>query len=144
MNAPTPETEMLLILKDDSAVGFHTRVCSRETLTTAVFREMFGTVYAAEHHKEVADIVAGLLREGHVPFEDGWIELRTGIADVVAFFETRFAEAKAEEDFSDKQRCEELRRRQRAEADYQTLRDVLRVALGPHLKLVQQTLEQAP
>ncbi|MGY4288847.1 hypothetical protein ACVWXO_008067 [Bradyrhizobium sp. LM2.7] len=143
-NAPQPEADQLVILKDDSMIGFHTRICSRETLTTAVFREVFNVAFAAEHHKEVADIVAGLLREARVDFEDGWIELRTGVADVVSFFEMQLAEAKAEADFEDKRRYEELQGRQKAEADYRTLREALRLALGPRAAVLQHVLEQAP
>ncbi|MCK1568962.1 hypothetical protein IVB08_34455 [Bradyrhizobium sp. 173] len=128
------EMGMLLIAKDDSKIGFNARVCNRETLTVTVFQALFGVPFAAEHHKEVAEICAGLLKEGRFDFEDGWIELRTGVADVASFFTMQLQDAKEEEDAADKLRFEEMQKRKAAEKQYADLRDALSLAIGKGAK----------
>ena len=123
-------TDMLLIMKDDSKLGFNARVCNRENLTMIVFQGMFGVPFAAENHKEVADIVAGLLRVNRVDFEDGWIELRVDVADVAAFFTLRLQDVEDEKNHADKERYIELQGRKAAEARYDALREALQLAIG--------------
>lgn len=127
----TKESTLCLFAKDDSAIGFHCRTCTAEGLTTAVFMDMFGVPFAAEHQEEVETVVAGLLLEGYSGFEDGWIDLRTGVDDIVSFFTAKMEEAKEEERFADQRRYEELRKRQTAEEYYATLCTALTRALGP-------------
>lgn len=135
---------MLLIAKDDSAIGFHTRICTAETLESTVWDAMFvGPVDHTEHADEVAAVVAGLLGDGYVHFEDGWIELRKDTADIVEFFEAKLTEAKDEATFEDARRFEELKARRGAEEQYQQLRDALKLAIGNGAKAanLRYTLE---
>lgn len=139
-------SDMLLIIKDDSKLGFNARVCNRENLTMSVFQGMFGVPFAAEHHKEVAEIVAGLLRENRVDFEDGWIELRVDVVDIAAFFTLRLQDAEDEKSYADQQRYLELQARQKAEAAYTALRDALKLAIGNGAKAaaLRFELDQKP
>lgn len=120
-----------LFCKDDSEIGFYCRTTKNGLLQKEVFRAMFGVDYDAEHVDEVEGIVTQLQSEGYVGFEDGWLELRTGVDDVTSFFMAKLAEAKEEERHSDQQRYEELKRRQTAEEWYAGLCTALTRALGP-------------
>lgn len=70
---------------------------------------------------------------------------RTGVADVAAFFVEKLKEAKAEEKHADEQRYRELTGRKAAEANYEELRDALRLAIGNGAKAaaLRFTVDQA-
>lgn len=138
--------DRLLIMKDDSTIGFHVRVCTIDNLRNCVFQEMFGKPSDdPEHTEEVRSIVGGLLADGRVEFEDGWIELRNGMEGVAEFFMAQILDARADADFEDKRRYDELKARQLAEAKYSQLRDALALAIGKGVKAanLQHHLEKA-
>lgn len=83
-----------------------------------------------QSRNEVAQIVTALRESGSMDFEDGWIQLRVGMNDTVAFLMEKVGEAKREERYADQQRFEELKRREKIDGKYAVLRSALRDALG--------------
>jgi len=121
---------MALFFKIDSDPGFGLKLCSDVSLFAAVHSAMFTRAPDDDSRAEVADVVAKLRDDGNVGFEDGWISLRTGMADVTALLMEKVAEAKEEERWADNQRFEEHKRRDAAETKYAALCHALREALG--------------
>lgn len=122
---------LALFAKDDSIIGFHCQTTRADRLPTSVFKAMFGTDYDAQHAEEVNKLVRQLLAEGYVSFEDGWLELRTGLDDVVSFYTEKLQQACEERNEHDQDRYSELKRREAAEASHKQLCDALVKALGP-------------
>lgn len=121
---------MAIYYKIDVDPGFAMKLCSDVTLFDAVNRSMFLGEPEPDQREEVQAAVDQLRASGEVNFEDGWISLRIGMADVTAYLMAQIAEIKAEESFADKQRFEELKKREEAEGRYELLRQALVDALG--------------
>src|SRR5580704_2168684 len=125
---------MAIFYKIDVDPGFAMSLCSDVSLFNAVHRSMYGNNPPdPESRAEVVDIIEKL-REGgsvgDVGFEDGWISLRVGMAEVTAFLMEKLGEAKQEERWADKQRYEELKAKEAAETRYALLSQALVEALG--------------
>ncbi len=137
MRLVTGYHQLAVFFSDESAVGFYMSACDRATLFATILRGMFDQSPPAKTldvRAEVEQIEKQLLANGAVQFDNGWIELRTGVEDVAAFFMEKFSEAKAEEQFADEQRFVELQGRHAAEQKYNELRDALRLAIGSGAK----------
>lgn len=122
---------MAVFFSCDVDPGFYVKLCNDGSLLDTVHGGMFMKEQDAETREEVAGIVQALRESGRMAFEDGWIDLRIGMADVTAFIMEKMKEAKDEEHFADKQRYDELRRREETEGRYELLRQALTDALGP-------------
>jgi ATP-dependent Zn protease len=125
---------MAVFCKTDTDPGFAMHLCSDATLFSTVHNVMFMKPAGDESRMEVQEIV-DKLREGNssagdVAFEDGWISLRVGMAEVTAFLMAKIKDAIEEERYADNQRFLEMRRRELAEGKYALLRQALVEALG--------------
>lgn len=121
---------MAVFFSIDTDPGFAMKLCNDVSLFTTVHGGMFMKEQDAESRAEVADIVEKLRRGGDVAFEDGWISLRVGMADVASFLMQKTIETKQEERWADKQRFDEMKMKQVAEARHALLRQALVEALG--------------
>ncbi|ODM71698.1 hypothetical protein [Bradyrhizobium elkanii] len=121
---------MAIFYKIDADPGFAMKLCSDATLFDAVNRSMFLGEPEPDQREEVQSVVDQLRESGEVSFEDGWISLRIGMAEVTAYLMAQIDEIKAEEHWADKQRFEELKKREEAEGRYELLRRALVDALG--------------
>jgi len=121
---------MAVFWKVDVDPGFAMSLCSDVSLFDAVSLAMFMPPLDPGNRAEVQDIVDQLREGGDVNFEDAWISLRTGMAAVTAFLMAKTIEAKEEERWADRQRFEELKRREEAETRHALLRQALVEALG--------------
>lgn len=120
---------MALFYSIDGNPKFGVKLCHERGLFDAVRLVMFARD-AEEDREEINGYVKQLRESGGVDFEDGWLSLRVGMADVVAFLMSKIVEAKAEERYADNERFNELKRREEAETRYAALRAVLLDALG--------------
>ncbi|SDC07487.1 hypothetical protein SAMN05216337_1001191 [Bradyrhizobium brasilense] len=121
---------MAIFYKIDADPGFAIKLCSDATLFDAVNRSIFIGEPEPDQREEVQAAVDELRASGEVTFEDGWISLRVGMAEVTAFLMEQIGEIKLEEHWADKQRFEELKKREEAEGRYELLRQALVDALG--------------
>jgi hypothetical protein len=121
---------MAIFWKVDVDPGFAMKLCNDVSLFDAVHGTMFVGPQDAESRVEVAGIVERLRESGNIEFEDGWIMLRSGLANITGFLMDQIVEAREDERDADKQRFEELRRREAAEEKYALLRQALVEALG--------------
>jgi hypothetical protein len=125
---------MAIFYKIDVDPGFAMSLCSDASLFNAVHRSMYGNnAPDSESRAEVVGIIEKLREGGNVGdvgFEDGWISLRIGMADVTAFLMEKLGEAKQEERWADKQRYEELKAKEATKEKYALLRQALVDALG--------------
>ncbi len=122
----------------DADPGFIVKLCNDASLFDTVHCGMFmpGTPQDADTREEVAGIVDKLREGGDIAFEQGWVSLRIGLADATAFLMEKLGEAKQEERYADKQRYEELKRREAAEDKYEILRGALVLALGDKVAML--------
>lgn len=125
---------MVVFFSCDVDPGFYAKLCNDGSLLDTVHGGMFMKEQDAETREEVAGIVQVLRESGHMAFEDGWIDLRIGMSDVTAFIMEKMKEAKDEERFADKQRYDEMKRREETEGRYELLRQALADALGPRAR----------
>ena len=120
--------------RSTSIPGFAMSLCSDASLFNAVHRSIYGNNPPdAESRAEVVGVVEKLREGGNVGdvgFEDGWISLRAGMAEVTAFLMEKLAEVKQEERWADKQRYDELKAKEAAQTKYELLRQALVEALG--------------
>ena len=121
---------MAIFFMVDVDPGFAVTLCSDVTLFDAVHNSMFCKPADADSRAEVTDVVEQLRENGDVSFEDGWISLRIGMAAVTAYLLERAVDAVQNESFADRQRFEELKRREAAEGRYALLQQALVDALG--------------
>lgn len=123
---------MAVFASIDVDPGFAMHLCSDASLFDTVHRAMFvfDSEPTTETRAEVIGMVETLRNAGAIEFEDGWIVLKRGMLEVTAFLMEKVAAAKAEERWADRQRYEEMKRREAAETAYAALRQALRDALG--------------
>lgn len=121
---------MAVVFSMDLDPGFHVKLCNEASLSDTVHGGMFMREQDAQSKAETAEIVKQLRESGSVNFEDGWIKLCVGMADVVAFLVEKAGEAKQEERYADEQRFKEMKSREEWQTRYETLRATLAEALG--------------
>jgi len=119
---------MALFFKTDSAPGFHFELCNDVSIYPAVHRVLFGS--GDGDAAECKAILDELREKKVVTFEDGWIALCSGMAEVSAFIFGKCIEIKADEGWADKARVEAIQAKDAAEARYQALRCALLDALA--------------
>jgi hypothetical protein len=126
---PTP---IVLFASIDADPGFSIKLCNEASLFRTVQEALFFGPAAldAEQIAEVADTVEKLKESGNLAFEDGWMCLCTGMADVTAFLMQKIKETKEEASWADEERCKEIRRREDAEARFRLLQHALIDAVG--------------
>lgn len=124
---PTP---MTFFSKIDCDPGFSIKLCNEASLFETVRGALFFGVTDSEQTIEVAETVEQLKVGRDVAFEDGWMSLRIGMADVTAYLMQKITEAKEEERYADGQRYKELEARRETELRYTILRQALIEALG--------------
>src|SRR6185369_7095318 len=122
---------MAVFFSCDVDPGFYVKLCNEASLLDTIHGGMFMKEQDADTRAEVASVVQALRESGDFNFEDGWISLRVGMADVTVFAMEKVKEAKENERYADKQRYEELKRREEAEGRFELLRQALTDALGP-------------
>jgi hypothetical protein len=120
----------------DTNPRFAVKFCNPDSLRAAVEGVMFFGPLTAENHEELELLMEGLLTNGAIDFEDGWLCLRTGITDAVAFVMDKINQAMADALFEDRRRYEQMKRAEAAEAKYSALRDMLKSALGDNAAAV--------
>jgi hypothetical protein len=125
---------MAIFYKIDVDPGFAMSLCSDVSLFNAVHRSMYGSNPPdPESRAEVVGVVEKLREGGNVGdvgFEDGWISLRVGMAEVTAFLMEKLGEAKQEERWADKQRYDMMKAREEVQTKYALLCQALVEALG--------------
>ena len=119
-----------LFFSDDSDIGFNVKLCEEATLWDTVHSGMFMAEPDASSREEVDGIVEELRENPAVDFEDGWIAIRRGMVDVTAFLMEKLIQATSDQEYADKQRYQEMRRREEAVEAYSNLKAVLLAALG--------------
>lgn len=129
---------MAVFFSMDVDPGFYVKLCNDKSLFDTVLSGMFMREATGDDREEVERVVAALRETGSMSFEDGWIELRIGMADVTAFLVEKVGAAKQDERWADNQRFEELKRRQAAETRFGALRSALLDALGDDAPAVAQ------
>lgn len=122
---------MAVIFSTDADPGFQVKLCNEASLFETVHGGMFMRGADEQSRQETVGIVATLRESGSVDFEDGWIKLCVGMADVVALLVEKASEAKQEQRYADQQRFNELKEREEWQIKYEVLRAVLVEALGP-------------
>ena len=124
---------MTLFAKSDAEPGFYAVHCRRETLFDAVKEALHGpnAKDSQEIRDEVETCIDTLLERGDDNFEDGWLSLRIGYTDSVAFAIQKAADARADEKWSDGERYKQHLRAEDARDRYEKLREALIDALGP-------------
>lgn len=134
-----PADSLALLYSIDDKPGFGVTLCAEETLHAAVYVAMFGeslpdksvpATQAGEQVGESAAIADTLRTKGEYRFEDGWLQLATGVAGVVAVMTEKVRQAQAEAEYEEGERVKTLKRAERAEALYGDLRKALWDALG--------------
>src|SRR5688500_15287955 len=102
---------MAVIFSMDAHPGWYVQLCNEANLFATVHAGMFMSDQSEQSRTETAGIVETLRESGSVDFEDGWIQLRVGMADVTAFLVAKATEAAQEARAEDLLRFEELKRR---------------------------------
>lgn len=137
-NPPVAPPTMALFYSMDHGLKFGCQVCNETTLLETVHGVMFvlaaGETMSIEQEAECKRYVQGLRESGSISFEDGWLELRVGLLDALAFVIERADEQRKEAEWSDQQRAEEYRRANEIAAKYAGLCTALRNALGEHTR----------
>lgn len=125
--APT----MALFFKIDGPPDFAFTLCEGEaSLRAAVHEALFGNAKPdAMTVAEVAGAMSALQESGNIDFEDGWLSLRTGVAEVAAFMMEKVEAADKEMRDADGLRYEQFNRANTAEAKYSALCTALVLAL---------------
>ncbi len=130
-------TEVALFYKIDAEPGFGLTICRDDEIDGAVREALFGKGdITAENATEIRETAAELLTSGRVDFEDGWLDLRNGMADAIAFVVERLNEARDDERFSDQRRADEQVRANASVIRYGQLRQALIEALGDKAAVV--------
>jgi hypothetical protein len=115
----------------DAEPRWYVKLCNDATLFDTVHAGMWMNAEPTEQSRTETDGVLEDLREtGNVDFEDGWIQMRVGMAAVVEWLTGKAKEAADEASYEDKRRFEEMKRREEAEGRYELLRQALVDALG--------------
>jgi len=128
----TPPPSLAIFHKIDVDPGFAVMLCTDASLQATINVALYASTEApdADCRAEAAEVMAELRQNGDVTWEDGWISLRVGLADVTSFVMEKMKEAREEERWADRQRYEELKKREDAETRYALLRQALADALG--------------
>lgn len=113
---------------DEHGIKFGVTLCTEDTLRAEVQKHLDP---GGERMEEFEANMTELLEKGAVDFEDGWIVIKRGTAEIVDFLIYQLREAVAEEKGADQRRYEELKRRETAEARFAVLQSALLDALGP-------------
>jgi hypothetical protein len=117
----------------DAEPRWYVKLCNDAMLFDTVHAGMWMNEEPTEQSRTETDGVLEDLREtGNVDFEDGWIQMRVGMAAVVEWLTAKAKEATDEATYEDKRRFEEMKRREEAECRYELLRQALVDALGGH------------
>lgn len=131
-----PVTLALFYSMDDDP-KFGVLFCAAERLQATVQSVMFpgpDDLTPPNAKEECERLAAELRQSGSVSFEDGWLELRTGLQDAVAFMMEKVKDARADERYADQQRADEHRRLQDVATKYAALCVSLQAALGEHVR----------
>jgi uroporphyrinogen-III decarboxylase len=135
----------LIAFSDDSDIGFHCVTCTADLIGVSIAFGLFGKgPYSDDQIVEAEAAFRELTEKSRVEFEDGWITMDTGIADIVAFFTAKLKEAADEVRWADTERFSELQRRQAIQRAYTTLCTALSSALGPQGGAEIRALVTAP
>ena len=123
---------MALFYSMDADPKFGVELCNPGNLSKTVQKTMFCRD-AEEDRAELENILAALQEDGKISFEDGWLVLTKGMQATAAFLMEKVTEAVAEQRYEDKQRFDELKRREAAEGKYARLQEALIEALGDRI-----------
>lgn len=149
LDLPPLTPTMVLFCSCDGPLGFGVIQTSAARLDQAVRDALFlplpgGRVLDSDQVAEARHVAETLRESGNLAFEDGWLRLCSGLADITAFFMERLAEAKAEEAYADERRYEEMKRADALAAKYAALRDALITAFGDKAPGVLALAQDAP
>ena len=126
---------MAVFASIDDKPGFEMLPCTEATLWAAVRKAMFccedGDPISDQHRSEIDGAVEALQQDGHISFEDGWLALRIGLAQVGTFAIHKARDIAEDRDFEDGRRYKQHLRAEAAEERYRLLREALIDALGP-------------
>lgn len=121
---------MAVFFSMDVDPGFYVKLCNEGSLLSTVLNGLFMREPDEEGKAEAKRVADELRESGSVDFEDGWIALRVGMAEVTAFLMEKIGAAKQDERWSDQERYKELKAREAAETRFVALRAALLDALG--------------
>jgi hypothetical protein len=106
---------------DDHGLKFSVSLCTEDTLRETVQKHLCPD----GEDLEFPALFDALSESGGHDFEDGWVVVKRGCAEIVEFLIYQMREAKAEENYADTERAKEACRRVLAETKYAALCEAL-------------------
>jgi len=133
-----PHTAALFYSTDDLP-KIAVALCNERTLVAAVVSVMFPSgVQTPADREQLSDYVTALRETGKIDFEDGWLELCSGMHAVVVFLLEQLKQACENERFADERRYKELHARKVVKEKYDALVEALIEALGDRAPTIVQ------
>ena len=135
-----PADTLALFYSIDDEPKFAAKLCAEATLHAAVHSVLFCGKPEPGQAAESLEIARELATSGSWGFEDGWLELRKGMAPTIAFLAEKVKEARADMRCEGESRFKEMKRADEMTARYVTLAAALRGALGDNLDALAKAL----